>query len=351
MNICEHLTATARIYPNRDAIRFDGTSLTYAQLDRRSVAASQRLEQAGIGAGDRVSIMLPNVPAFAVWYYAALRIGAIAVSVSTRSAASEVAYFIKDSGAILLVCDESPRDAGELPCPVLTTNDIGDCRSVVPTETHTSDDQGSVGDSRRQSEIHSRDHCATDRCATIYNAHPNAPAAILYTSGTTGFAKGATLSHMNVRSNVHAFNHLCNQRPDDVILLAVPLFHCFGQNALLNSALNVGATLVLQRKFDLNESKRLIAERRADDVSVVSGQLRTIRPGIGQLLLQRRGDIADSGGSALAAEVRHAHSRRLRTDRNIALRQLQPSRSLCLRIDRHAHRLCRNESGRYRNPC
>ena len=296
MNICEHLTSTARIFPDRCAIRFEGISLTYSQLDAMSQAAAEQLAGRGIQAGDRVAIMLPNVPAFAVWYYATLRMGAIAVSISTRSAPSEVTYFIKDSGALLLVCETSAREIGQPPCPVVTTNDIGDCAtelecsSAVPAETppshriqkneiHSGDPWATVwkcssavpaenvDSNPGNAGNHSGDHCATDDCATarrtaIYNAHPNDPAAILYTSGTTGFAKGATLSHMNVRSNVHAFNHLCNQRPDDVILLAVPLFHCFGQNALLNSALNVGATLVLQRKFDLNESKRLIAEHQ-----------------------------------------------------------------------------------------
>ena len=71
---------------------------------------------------------------------------------------------------------------------------------------------------------------------------PDEPATILYTSGTTGFPKGATLSHRNVRATVHAFNHLCEMQPSDRLLLAVPLFHCYGQNALLNSGLNVGAT-------------------------------------------------------------------------------------------------------------
>ena len=89
---------------------------------------------------------------------------------------------------------------------------------------------------------------------------PDDPATILYTSGTTGFPKGATLSHRNVRATVHAFNHLCGMQTEDCLLLSVPLFHCYGQNALLNSGLNVGATIVMQRRFDLGESKRLIRD-------------------------------------------------------------------------------------------
>lgn len=241
MNICEHLTATAKIFPDRTAIRFEGTSVSYAQLNRMSQSAGQVLSEAGIERGDRVCLMLANVPAFAVWYYAALRIGAIAVSISTRSAPAEVSYFTSDCGARFFVSDEATLNSvvGELPETVVQhvqTSDLGDTvdRTPLPAASETS--------------------------AGWVDADPNDPATILYTSGTTGFAKGAVLSHMNVRSNVNAFNHLCGMNSDDHILLAVPLFHCFGQNALLNSALNAGSTLVLQRRFDLNESKRLIAE-------------------------------------------------------------------------------------------
>jgi long-chain acyl-CoA synthetase len=243
MNICEHLTATAVVFPDRDAIHFEGTTITYAQLDRMSLAASQRLLTAGIHVGDRVAIMLPNVPAFAVWYYAALRIGAIAVSISTRSAGSEVAFLLKDCQARFFVADEATRQTVSQQLP-----------SCVASSVFTSD-HGNTADGQSLS-----DDATT--VSTWFDANPNDAALILYTSGTTGFAKGATLSHANVRSNVHAFNHLCNMQPHDRILLAVPLFHCFGQNALLNSALNVGATIVLQRRFDLNESKRLIASER-----------------------------------------------------------------------------------------
>jgi long-chain acyl-CoA synthetase len=77
----------------------------------------------------------------------------------------------------------------------------------------------------------------------------DAPAAILYTSGTTGQQKGATLSHGNVVSNMYATGHALHVRPSDCMLLFLPLFHCFGQNFIMNTAFNSGATISLHRRF------------------------------------------------------------------------------------------------------
>ena len=240
MNVCESLTVTAKWFPDRIAIIYDDHPLTYAELNRRSAIAAQHLKAQGIKRGDRVALMLPNAPAFPVWYYAALRVGAIAVSVSTRLTASEVVFVAKDCSASAFVSVDpiSPELSENLP----------ECVSlVVGTSIAAAGDDELWGESG-------------EGCPAAWvDTERDEPALILYTSGTTGFAKGATLSHENVRSNVFAFNHLCNMQPHDRILLAVPLFHCFGQNALLNSALNVGATLILQPNFDLNETKRLIS--------------------------------------------------------------------------------------------
>ncbi len=239
MNICEHLSGPARIYPYQTAILFESYALTYEQLNELSIAAADQLGRAGVTAGDRVAIMLPNVPAFAVWYYGALRRGAIAVSLSTRLAESEIAFAIDDCGAEVIVVEQDSQLLEKAPAAinqVFGSSELGDTCNGQPLTFHS------------------------DLSWEIYDAAPEEPALILYTSGTTGFPKGATLSHGNVRSNVCAFNHLCQMHPDDVILLTVPLFHCFGQNALLNSGLNAGATLVLQRKFDPQQSRRLIGE-------------------------------------------------------------------------------------------
>ena len=243
MNICEHLTSTAQRLPDKAAIVFEGREFTYAELNELSAQAAHRLTLADVSPDDRVAIMLPNVPSFVVWYFGALRVGAIAVSISTRLAEKEVAFVVSDCDAKVFVAEDTQlaKLADQMPDCVDQTFGVSDC--------------GELCDGQRLA-------AETIDSSTWFEADPDDAALILYTSGTTGFAKGATLSHNNVRTNVHAFNDLCDMQPEDRILLAVPLFHCFGQNALLNSGFNIGATMVLQRGFDLNESKKLIMEHQ-----------------------------------------------------------------------------------------
>ncbi len=245
MNICESLSVTANLLPDQIAIIFDDRQMSYSQLNSLSIAAAEQLVECGVEPGDRVALMLPNAPSFPIWYYAALRMGAVAVSVSTRLAPTEVEFVVSDCGAKAFVGSEAVFDtvASLLDNYTLTTF-FTDDSSGNPTKSN-----------HRVSPLVSQ-----DPANHWHQAEPDDPALILYTSGTTGFPKGATLSHANVRSNVHAFNHLCDMRMEDCVLLAVPLFHCFGQNALLNSVLNVGGTIVLQQRFDLNESKHLISQ-------------------------------------------------------------------------------------------
>ena len=76
------------------------------------------------------------------------------------------------------------------------------------------------------------------------------PAAILYTSGTTGFPKGATLTHLNVLTNINATIYHTEIKEKDVLHLFLPLFHCFGQNFIMNSSVKKGATLVMHKRFN-----------------------------------------------------------------------------------------------------
>ena len=106
MNVCECLTVTAKLYPNRTAIIYNDQPLSYDWLNRSSIAAARALVDAGIKSGDRVALMLPNAPSFPIWYYATLRIGAIAVSVSTRLAANEVEFVVSDCDAKAFIASQ-----------------------------------------------------------------------------------------------------------------------------------------------------------------------------------------------------------------------------------------------------
>ena len=238
MNISQGIVEGARIYPEQCALWFEEKEWTYAELEDQSAAAAKILLERGVCDGDRVALILGNVPAFPVWYYGILRIGAVAVSVNTRLSGEEAAYIVSDCGAKVAI-----QPAAKSPL-------AQDGVEVIGVEEN--------GELAGEEKLIGRGDLAFGQ---MVEKHPDDPGIILYTSGTTGFPKGAVLSHQNVRSTVHAFNHLCGMTPQDRLLLMVPLFHCYGQNALLNAGSNAAATIVLQRVFDLAETKRLIKEQ------------------------------------------------------------------------------------------
>jgi long-chain acyl-CoA synthetase len=210
MNIASQVTIRRRLDPDRIAILFEGVSYSYADVDRRAAGAALELVRMGVGRGDRVALCLPNTPEFVFWYLGALRIGAIAVTINPGLTEDETSFLLRDSGARMVL-----REA----------------RMPEPAE------------------------------GPIDDLPADAPAVIVYTSGTTGTPKGATLSHGNVLFVAESKRHYLGIRRDDRMLLFLPLFHCFGQNAVLNAAFAGGAAVVLQRSFDAEGVLAAIAEQ------------------------------------------------------------------------------------------
>ncbi|TMD11457.1 MAG: long-chain fatty acid--CoA ligase [Chloroflexi bacterium] len=231
MNVAQNLSRARRFFPDRAAIVFEGRCLSYRELDEASDRAANLLRSLGIARGDRVALYLPNVPEFAVVYLGALKAGAIAVSINAIFKRQEAEFILKDSGAraAFTVADLAANLAG-LDCPALE-------RVIV------CDGGGGAGeglDALLQK-------ASPD--AAIADMEASDPAVILYTSGTTGFPKGATLSHGNVVSNTWSTVHHAGYRPEDRLVLFLPLFHVFGQNFIMNAAFLAGSTLVLHRRF------------------------------------------------------------------------------------------------------
>jgi long-chain acyl-CoA synthetase len=233
MNIALHVERGRAEFPDRIALRFDGRTISYAELDDHACAIAHRLQSKGVQQGDRVALYLPNCPEFVTAYLAALKLGTITVSLNPLWTTHEAEYALADSGSVVVICDRQ-RAA------LIPRSGLRHLRAVLNAE-ETPD---WVGES-------------SDRMVALA-VEPETPAAIIYSSGTTGEPKGCTLSHGNVVSNMQAKVEYLEIQTSDRLLLFVPLSHCFGQNAILNAAFEAGATVVLATSFSAERVKEVV---------------------------------------------------------------------------------------------
>lgn len=233
MNIAQNIERAAAHFPDQPAILFEGQSIPYRELLAQVDRTARGLASLGIEPGARVALFLPNIPAFPIAYLATIKLGAIAVSANSMLTAGELRYVLDDAGADVLFTTESLMPAvTPLIGEALPAHRIILCEGSAPGSLTLT----ALGDGH-DGPLPARDMDRDD------------PAAILYTSGTTGRQKGATLSHGNVVSNMYSTGHALRIDPADRIMLFLPLFHCFGQNFIMNTAFNSAATVVLHRRF------------------------------------------------------------------------------------------------------
>ena len=243
MNVALPMLRQAAQRPAACAIRFEGRSISYRELAASAGRLAAAMLAAGIGRGDRVALYLPNVPAFAECYYAAQLLGAVTVTINAIFKTEEVRFLLDDSGAKMVFT--VAELAGFVPpdCPALQHRVIVDGEGPGSLAALL---QAVPGDAN----VEPAD------CA------PGEPAALLYSSGTTGFPKGVTLSQHNIDSNTATAAKYSGFRPDDRLALFLPLFHVYGQNYIMNGALRSGATLVMFRRFVPDGVLRAIGDER-----------------------------------------------------------------------------------------
>ncbi len=232
LNLASIVTESSARLPDGVAVRLGSVELSYAELDERSARLATLLAEHGVGPGDRVGVMLPNVPEFPVAYYGVLRAGAVVVPMNVLLKRREIAFYLGDSGAKLLLAwhgfaDEARAGAEEAGAELI---------EVEP---------GSFLDLLGEHEP----------APGLADTEEDDTAVILYTSGTTGKPKGAELTHFNLHRNADiARRTTCEIGDGDIVLGALPLFHSFGQTVSMNASLGVGATLTLVPKFDPAEA-------------------------------------------------------------------------------------------------
>jgi len=235
INLALLLEESARNYTDRTVLISEGQRVNYGQLNRNVNAVAHLLKQTGVGKGDKVALMLPNIPEFFYCYFAAVKLGAVAVPLNTSSTPYELSYLLENSDAKVLMTVEAARKRYEE-----IQNKLSTCRNLI---TIDSPDENSplrkaleAGDFSNPGEIIS----------------PDDPAAIIYTSGLTGKSLGAVLTHRNLYSQSHLI-HSCVKRTHlDVGLSLIPLFHSFGSTVNMINVIRTGCSVVMMDRFTMD---------------------------------------------------------------------------------------------------
>lgn len=242
----DHLDAMFRASvqrrPQALAIEEGERSLTYAQLDLAVGRLSAGWAARGIGSGDRVALFLGNRIEFVLVLLSLWRLGAIAVPIGIRQSAPELEYMLGQCGACALVFEGTLAD--RLPRP----DAIPGVRLLV--HCLDADESPEVLQAAHLPSVLLTDvSCDPPILASPDGLSDQAPACIMYTSGTTGHPKGAVLSHLGFFHTARHYVHRFGYRPDDRLLLVIPGSHISGLLAVVVVSLQVGGCLVCLRQF------------------------------------------------------------------------------------------------------
>ena len=264
----------ARKWGAREALVFEGRRYSFAEVDREVDRAARALMAAGVGAGEHVALWLNNRADWVFIAYAVMKIGAVLVPVNTRFRTHDLDYVLRQSDSVMLITHDVsgpidylamvrevvrlPEDGGRISDPnfpelrnVVILGEDGHSGVIDWLEALVSGGGVPVAD-------------VEGRAAAV---RPDDPALIMYTSGTTGFPKGAMHCHNLVR-NVEDRGFRFNITPNDVILGYLPLFHAFGFSEAMLMSLATGAKHIVTETFDPDECIGLI---ESEGVSIIHG--------------------------------------------------------------------------------
>lgn len=241
MNIATNLERAAFHFPDHIAAIEGDRSISFSEFNRDASQIASALVSVGVQPGDHVALCAPNSYAWLVFYFGALKAGAVAVTFSHLLMKDELSRTLADcEPKVLFTADEKLEDLGDYrkrPYPELVVCDHGDISYARLAEK------------------------GTPEFKTI-DRHRQDTAAILYTGGTTGVPKGAMLTHENLQTSIFNVAHYERSTQNDRALCFLPLNHVFGQIHIMNSTVFSGGGLVVQPAFDLEKVLEAIARHQ-----------------------------------------------------------------------------------------
>jgi fatty-acyl-CoA synthase len=253
--IGDNLMRTVMRVPDAEALVDvpSGRRWTYAELDADVTALALGLLAVGIQDGDRIGIWSPNCPEWTLLQYATARVGALLVNVNPAYRSHELAYVLEQSGMRMLFSAVVHKTSDDRAMIDEVRTQCQDLREVVYIGESSWDELIAAGSAASSDQL-------ADRMVTL---SPDDAINIQYTSGTTGFPKGATLSHHNILNNGFFVGELVGYTEHDRICLPVPFYHCFGMVMGSLAAVSHGACAVIPSpSFDPAATLQAVEQER-----------------------------------------------------------------------------------------
>lgn len=268
------LIESTKKYPNQNAILFYGKGMTYRELDEETNRFAQALQKLGVRKGDRVAVMLPNIPQCVIAYYGALKIGAIVVMTNPLYVERELQIQLADSGAETIVALDFfyPRIEKAKQGTALKNIILTSVRDKLPWLLSL---LYPIKAKKEGQWIHVEKKPPIYDMMEIMRQAPSGPsevqvaetdlALLQYTGGTTGIPKGVMLTHKNMVANALQCRHWMPtlEEGNEVFLAVVPFFHVYGMSACMNLSIYLGTTLVLLPRFVTKDVLHAIQKTRS----------------------------------------------------------------------------------------
>jgi long-chain acyl-CoA synthetase len=299
----EILTKTAKEHPERAAIAYVENEMSYAELDLLSDQFAGALAKLGVKKGDRVAVFLPNTPQFVISYFGVLKIGAVVTTISSMHKEREVEHQLSDSEAeTIIALDSLYPIVDKIWRKTKLKNAV-----VTSLEEYTSEIASSLGRIEEAPNVYSFQALLKKfSMPPQVRINPREDlAALQYTGGTTGTAKGTMLTHLNLVSNALEFAAwIKGTVAKETFLIALPLFHIYGMTTSMNVPISLAAKMVLLPRFDPIKALENIQKHR---VTVFCGapimySVLIANPNIGKFDLTSI-RVCISGASSLPPQV------------------------------------------------
>jgi fatty-acyl-CoA synthase len=266
--VYDNLADSAAAHPQRAAIDYYGSRITYADLKQQVDALAGHLQRrCGVARGDRVLLYAQNCPQFVIAYYAILRADAVVVPVNPMNRTEELRHYVEDSDARVAI-------AGNDVLKEIAPLGLEHVLPVVYSDYLTADTDLPVPEFLRTSGSQAwREALAENLAPGPHLAGAEDMAVMPYTSGTTGKPKGCIHTHLSVQATTVTYLYWRGTRESSVVLTALPMFHVTGMQAGMNSPIHQAATIVVLSRWDRECAAMQIARARVTNWSAITTML------------------------------------------------------------------------------